>query len=155
MKDNQKPKTGAQELIEILVVEDKNAASGPNSISQLVKKNSIVNKVVQFKSIEEVETYLSGKERMKTCACAGSRLIVLNADGSGDTDNNYVRRRKDADASCAPVLLINSPGEAEQTECMTGRQGGMDTISVPDFSKFSKAVSKLGFYWLLLAPPSR
>jgi hypothetical protein len=140
--------------LEIIVVEDKMDGNLSGLVTDVLNKSKIMNPVVQLENAEMACAYISGVRRGEGGETAVG-LVVLNSKPVQEGGGTAVEQLKSASAG-HPVaaILITPVQEVKLTESSLTKEPGLETVSVLNFSSFSKAVTKLGFYWLLLAPPA-
>ena len=142
-----------EHAIDILLCED-NPDDADLTIRAL-KKHGITNSLMHVKNGEEALNYIFGEGpyagRTMTCL---PKLIVLDLKMPKVDGLEVLRRLKsDARTTVIPVVLLTS--SKEDKDIRESYELGVNSYIVKpvDFEGFVKAVSSLGFYWLLLNQP--
>jgi len=139
--------------IEILLVED-NINDAELTIRAL-KKNNLTNKIIHLKDGAEALDYIFG-----TGAYAGRntaqkpRVILLDLKMPKVNGIEVLRALKaDAHTKSIPVVVLTSSNE--DPDVKTCYELGVNSYIVKPvgFESFTKAVSELGLYWVLLNQP--
>jgi two-component system, response regulator len=136
--------------IEILLIED-NPSDAELTIRAL-KKNHLSNSIIHMRDGVEAIEYLFGTGRFEGRNIAEKpRLILLDIKMPRVDGFEVLQKIKSEELTRKiPVVMLTSSKEDPDIErCYT--LGVNSYIVKPvDFEAFHKAVSELGFYWLLL-----
>jgi len=134
--------------VDILLVED-----NPNDAEltiRALKKNNLTNSLKHVQDGEEALNYLFSDEIKN----AFPKLILLDIK-MPKVDGIEVLRKLKADESrkVIPVVLLTS--SKEERDIVESYRLGVNAYIVKpvEFDKFIKAVSDLGFFWLMLNQP--
>ena len=134
--------------VDILLVED-----NPNDAEltiRALKKNNLTNSLKHVQDGEEALNYLFSDEIKN----AFPKLILLDIK-MPKVDGIEVLRKLKADESrkVIPVVLLTS--SKEERDIVESYKLGVNAYIVKpvEFDKFIKAVSDLGFFWLMLNQP--
>ena len=136
--------------IEILLVED-NPHDAELTIRAL-KEGRLVNKLVHLKDGAEALDFIFGKGAYAGCETSPHPKLVLLDLKMPKVDGLEVLRAIKSDERTKTIPVVVMTSSAEQTDLTECYQLGVNSYVVKpvDFNAFSKAVSQLGFYWLLL-----
>jgi len=143
----------AETECEILLVED-NVYDAELTIRALKKRN-LANKLVHVADGAEALEYIFG-----TGAYAGRRTqeypkVILLDLKLPKVDGLQILREIKSDERTKAIPVIVMTSSKEQRDWVESHELGVDSfVTKPvDFDSFSKAVSKLGCYWVLLNHP--
>jgi CheY-like chemotaxis protein len=141
------------EDVEILLVEDNPTDAELATIA--LKEHNFANKLVWVKDGAEALDFLFG-----TGAYAGRKVengpkVVLLDLRLPKIDGLEVLRRLKGDARTKTIPVVVVTSSKEDRDIVASYDLGVNSyISKPvDFDEFSKVVSELGFYWLLINRP--
>ncbi len=141
--------------VEILLVED-NPQDGELTMRGL-KKHHLANHLKWVKDGAEALDYLFGDGMTESPDVVHTPKVVLLDLKLPKVDGLEVLRRLKADVrtkTIPVVVLTSSREERDVVECYA--MGVNSYIVKPvGFENFSKAVARLGFYWLLLNHPPK
>lgn len=133
--------------VEILLIEDNLDDAGLTL--RALKKNHLANKVLHLRDGEEALNFLFSDKFTQL-----PRLILLDLK-MPKVDGIEVLRRLKADdrRKIIPVAVLTS--SREECDIVASYRLGVNAYIVKpvDFEKFSKAVSDLGLFWLVLNQP--
>jgi two-component system response regulator len=137
--------------LEIILVEDN--ISDADLIMRALAKSNIANKIIHLKDGQEALDYLFGegqwKEVIKTPNA--SKLILLDLKMPKISGLEVLKKIKsNEETKKIPVVVLTSSKEdPDIQECY---KIGVNSYVVKPlgFDEFSKTVSQLGLYWLLL-----
>ena len=139
--------------LEILLVED-NMNDAELTIRALTK-NKIANHITHLKDGEEALEFLFGTGKFLGRDIENKpKMILLDLKMPKVNGLEVLEQiKQDANTKTIPVVVLTSSKEHPDIEkCY--RLGVNSYIVKPvDFQNFSKAVTELGFYWLLLNQP--
>lgn len=138
--------------VEILLVED-----NPNDIElslRALKKHNLANKVRVVTDGAEALDFIFGEEFYPGKGNTGPKAILLDLKLPKVDGLEILRRLKsDERTRSIPVVVLTSSRE-ERDVVESYRLGVNSYIVKPvEFESFVKAVSDLGYYWLLLNQP--
>ena len=133
--------------VEILLIEDNLDDAGLTL--RALKKHHLANKVLHLRDGEEALNFLFSEKFNQL-----PRLILLDLK-MPKVDGIEVLRRLKADdrRKIIPVAVLTS--SREECDIVASYRLGVNAYIVKpvDFEKFSKAVSDLGLFWLVLNQP--
>lgn len=139
-----------EQKVEILLCED-NKRDADLTIRALKKKN-IGNKIVWVKDGEEALDYLFGRNTYEGRSVTDYPRVILLDLKMPKVDGLEVLRevRSHPDTKFIPVVIMTS--SEEEKDIVQSYELGVNSYIVKpvDFSKFTEAVSKVGYYWMLL-----
>ena len=131
-------------VVEILLIEDNLDDAGLTI--RALKKHNLANNLLHLQDGEEALTYLFS-ERLN----AIPKVILLDLK-MPKVDGIEVLRRLKADErkKIIPVVVLTS--SKEERDIVESYKLGVNAYIVKpvDFEKFVKAISEIGFFWLLL-----
>ena len=135
--------------IEILLVED-NIDDAEMTIRAL-KKVNLANKLTHLEDGQEALDFLFAKGKFANRELTSKpKLILLDLKMPKVDGIEVLRQIKSSDATRSiPVVIMTS--SAEDNDLITSYDLGVNSYVVKPvhFENFAKAVSDLGFYWLL------
>jgi two-component system, response regulator len=133
--------------VDILLIEDNLDDAGLTL--RALRKNHLANKVLHLRDGEEALNFLFSEKFTQL-----PRLILLDLK-MPKVDGIEVLRRLKADdrRKIIPVAVLTS--SREECDIVASYRLGVNAYIVKpvDFEKFSKAVSDLGLFWLVLNQP--
>ncbi len=141
--------------IEVLLVED-----NPNDAelaTRALKKHNLANRLLHVRDGEEALEYLFGNGRYASHNPAIFPRVVLLDLRLPKVDGLEVlrRMRNDERTKAMPVVVLTS--SPEDSDRIKSYNLGVNSYVVKpvEFESFSKAVTELGLYWLLLNKPPK
>jgi len=139
--------------IEILLVED-NTNDAELTIRALHKKN-IANSIIHLKDGASALDFLFGKGEFKDRNINNKPKIILLDLKMPKVDGIEVLRKIKSDdfTKRIPVVVLTSSRENPDIERAYSLGANSYIVKPVDFEGFSKAITELGFYWLLLNQP--
>ncbi len=141
--------------MEILLVED-NPSDAEMTIRAL-RKNNIANKVVHLKDGAEALDYIFGTGQYSGRNIANKPKVILLDLKMPKVDGIEVLRKvkSEDDTKTIPVVVLTS--SKEDPDVRTCYDLGVNSYIVKPvgFENFSKAITELGLYWLLLNQSSK
>lgn len=139
--------------VEILLIEDN--LNDQELTMRALKKRNIANKVKIVSDGEEALCYLFGEgEYAGRDISAIPKVVLLDLKLPKVSGLDVLKRIKsDPRTRMIPVVALTS--SREEKDRLESYKFGVNSYIVKpvDFDKFVEAVSKLGFYWLLLNEP--
>lgn len=135
--------------IEILLVEDNPDDAGLTIRS--LKKNNLTNNLLHLKDGEEAIEYLEKNKNNNL-----PKVILLDLKMPKIDGIEVLKHiKQDETLKLIPVVILTSSKE-ENDIVETYKLGVNAYIVKPvDFTKFAKAVSDIGFFWLVLNQPPK
>jgi two-component system response regulator len=139
--------------VEILLVED-NTHDAEMTIRALRKVN-LANNLIRLKDGEEALDFLFARGQFQDRDLMNKPKVILLDIKMPKIDGIEVLRQIKANevTSIIPVVIMTS--SKEEQDIVTSYKLGVNSYVVKpvDFEGFAKAVSELGFYWLLTNQP--
>ncbi len=136
--------------IEILLVED-----NPNDAEmtlRALKKNHMANRIIHLKDGAEALDFIYGKGMFEgRCINAVPKVILLDLKMPKVDGMEVLRNLKSNELTKAiPIVILTS--SKEDPDIKTCYELGVNSYIVKPvgFENFLKAISELGFYWLIL-----
>lgn len=144
-----------KEQVDILLVED-----NPNDAEltiRALKKNNILNNILHLEDGEEVLHYIFGTGKYTERDTQEIPKVILLDLKMPKIDGLDVLRqlKSNEKTKVIPVILLTS--SKEDRDIMEGYKLGVNSYIVKPvgFENFVKAVSDIGFYWLLMNQPPK
>ncbi len=139
--------------VEVLLVED-NIHDAEMTIRSL-KKVNLANNLVHVKDGEEALDFIFAQGKFAGRDIVNAPKVILLDIKMPKVDGIEVLRQiKSHEATrCIPVVIMTS--SKEEQDIINSYELGVNSYIVKpvDFEGFAKAVSQLGFYWLLTNQP--
>lgn len=139
--------------VEILLVED-NTHDAEMTIRALRKVN-LANNLIRLKDGEEALDFLFARGQFQDRDLMNKPKVILLDIKMPKVDGIEVLRQIKSNeiTSIIPVVIMTS--SKEEQDIVTSYKLGVNSYVVKpvDFEGFAKAVSELGFYWLLTNQP--
>jgi len=139
--------------VEILLVED-NTHDAEMTIRALRKVN-LANNLIRLKDGEEALDFLFARGQFQDRDLMNKPKVILLDIKMPKIDGIEVLRQIKSNevTSMIPVVIMTS--SKEEQDIVTSYKLGVNSYVVKpvDFEGFAKAVSELGFYWLLTNQP--
>jgi two-component system, response regulator len=135
--------------VEILLVEDNMDDAGLTI--RALKKHNLSNNLLHLHDGEEALNYLFS-EKMTTIP----KVILLDLKMPKVDGIEVIRKLKsDERKRIIPVVVLTS--SKEEKDIVESYKLGVNAYIVKpvDFDKFAKAISEIGFFWLLLNQPPK
>jgi len=135
-----------QTAVEILLVED-----NPNDAEltiRALKKNNLANSLVHLEDGEEALDFLYDEQNEMP------KLILLDLKMPKIDGIDVLRKLKsDEQKRIIPIVVLTS--SKEERDIVESYKLGVNAYIVKpvDFDQFVKAVSQIGFFWLILNQP--
>ncbi len=141
--------------IEVLLVED-----NPNDAeltTRALKKHNLANRLLHVKDGEEALEYIFGNGRYATHNPAIFPKVVLLDLRLPKVDGLEVLRRMRGDerTKAMPVVVLTSSPEDKDRIASYNLGVNSYVVKPVEFESFSRAVTDLGLYWLLLNKPPK
>lgn len=144
-----------KEQVDILLVED-----NPNDAEltiRALKKNNILNNILHLEDGEEVLHYIFGTGKYTERDTQEIPKVILLDLKMPKIDGLDVLKqlKSNEKTKVIPVILLTS--SKEDRDIMEGYKLGVNSYIVKPvgFENFVKAVSDIGFYWLLMNQPPK
>ena len=138
----------------ILLVEDN--PDDEDLTLRALKKNNVVNEVVVARDGAEALDYIFGTGKYAGRDVTDLPSVVLLDLKLPKVDGLEVLRAIKADPRTRTIPVVVMTSSQEQKDVVDSYQLGVNSYVVKpvDFDGFSRAVSELGCYWVLLNHPS-
>jgi two-component system, response regulator len=142
-----------KEEVEVLLVED-NPSDAELTIRAL-KKNNLANKLLHLKDGAEAIDFLFGEGDYYDRSVEQVPRVILLDLKMPKVNGIEVLRRIKADPRTKKIPIVVLTSSKEDPDIETCYQLGVNSYVVKpvEFENFAKAVSELGFYWMLLNQP--
>ncbi|MCZ8284826.1 MAG: response regulator [Bacteroidia bacterium] len=136
--------------IEILLVED-----NPNDAEltlRALKKRHLANRIVHLKNGEEALNFIHGKHEFEGRDVSNQPKLVLLDLKMPKVDGIEVLRNLKSDAATKTIPVVVLTSSKEDPDIKICYELGVNSYIVKPvgFEAFVKAISELGFYWMLL-----
>jgi two-component system response regulator len=135
---------------EIILVEDN--VSDADLIKRALAKSNVANKIIHLKDGQEALDYLFGEGQWKGIKTSNaSKLILLDLKMPKISGLEVLKKIKSNEETreIPVVVLTSSKEDPDIKECY--KLGVNSYVVKPlGFDEFSKTVSQLGLYWMLL-----
>lgn len=136
--------------IEILLVED-----NPNDAEltlRALKKRHLANRIVHLKNGEEALNFIHGKHEFEGRDVSNQPKLVLLDLKMPKVDGIEVLRNLKSDAATKTIPVVVLTSSKEDPDIKICYELGVNSYIVKPvgFESFVKAISDLGFYWMLL-----
>jgi two-component system, response regulator len=139
-----------QQEVEVLLVED-NASDAELTIRAL-KKNNLSNKLLHLKDGAEAIDFLFGEGNYSNRIVEHVPRVILLDLKMPKVNGIDVLRRIKADSRTRKIPIVVLTSSKEDPDIKICYELGVNSYVVKpvEFENFAKAVSDLGFYWMLL-----
>ena len=140
--------------IEILLVEDN--PSDAELTMRALKKGNLANKIVHLKDGAEALDFLFGKGDYITRDINNKpKVVLLDLKMPKINGIEVLQEIKKSDLTKKiPVVILTSSNEDPDIKTCYALGVNSYIVKPVGFDNFTKVVSELGFYWLLLNKPS-
>ncbi len=136
--------------LEIILIEDN--IDDATLVMRALKKSNLANKMVHLKDGAEALEFLFGKDSLKEVQSA--RVILLDLKMPKINGMEVLKKVKgDANTKSIPVVILTSSAEDPDIKLCYELGANSYIVKPVEFDNFSKTVSDLGMYWLLLNNP--
>lgn len=139
--------------VEILLVEDN--ASDAELVIRALRKVNLANHLVHVKDGEEALQFIFAEGKFAEREMKNIPRVILLDIKMPKVDGIEVLRRikQHEDTKWVPVVIMTS--SKEEQDIIKSYELGVNSFVVKplDFNNFSKAVSELGLYWVLINQP--
>jgi len=134
--------------VEILLVED-NVNDAELTIRALRKVN-LANQLIHLKDGADALDFIFGKGQFENHSNEHLKLILLDIK-MPKVDGIEVLKQIKANESTKAIPVVIMTSSKEEQDIVKSYEYGVNSYVVKpvDFSSFAKAVTELGFYWLL------
>src|SRR6476646_8539122 len=138
--------------LEIILIEDN--MDDAALVMRALKKNNLANKMVHLKDGAEALSFLFGPSSAKEVQ--STRVILLDLKMPKINGMEVLKKvKEDHDTKAIPVVILTSSAEDPDIKLCYELGANSYIVKPVEFDNFSKTVSDLGMYWLLLNnPPS-
>jgi two-component system, response regulator len=136
--------------VEILLVEDN--PSDAEMTLRALKKNNIVNNIVHLKDGAEALDFIFGTGSFEGRNIKNKPKVILLDLKMPKVDGIEVLRRVKANEETRTIPVVVLTSSREDPDVRTCYELGVNSYIVKPvgFENFSKAISELGLYWMLL-----
>ncbi len=141
------------DIIEILVVEDK--ASDAELTMRTLKKNNLSNQILWLKDGVEALEYLKGEGEYEGRNVESKPKVIFMDLKMPRMDGIEVVREMRSTPNLKEVPVVMMTSSQEEKDRLEAYGSGINSYVVKpmDFNDFSKAISEVGYYWLVLNKP--
>ena len=135
--------------VEILLVED-NPHDAEMTIRAL-KKVNLANRLIHVKDGAEALDFIFSKGAFSERSVGNKPKVILLDIKMPKVDGIEVLRQIKADENTRTIPVVIMTSSKEEQDVITSYNLGVNSYVVKpvDFEGFAKAVSELGFYWLI------
>ena len=135
--------------VEVLLVED-NLHDAEMTIRSL-KKVNLANNLVHVKDGEEALDFIFAQGKFADRNIANGPKVILLDIKMPKVDGIEVLRQIKANENTKTIPVVIMTSSKEEQDIITSYNLGVNSYVVKpvDFEGFAKAVSELGFYWLI------
>src|SRR5215216_6792452 len=135
---------------EILLVED--SIDDAEMTIRAFKKINIANNLVHLEDGQEALDYLFRKGRFSTRELSKQPKVILLDIKMPRVDGFEVLRQIKANEATRTIPVVIMTSSAEEKDLIASYRLGVNSYVVKpvNFESFAKAVSELGFYWLII-----
>lgn len=136
--------------IEILLVED--SMDDAEMTIRALKKVNLANNLVHLRDGREALDFIFGKEKFANRELTSKpKLILLDIKMPKVDGIEVLRQVKSNEATRnIPVVIMTSSGEDKDMIESYNLGANRYVVKPVHFENFAKAISELGFYWLLI-----
>ena len=141
---------------DIILAEDNNGDA--ELAIRALRRNNIVNRILHLKDGEEVLDYVFGTGSYEGRNTSELPKVILLDLKMPKVDGLEVLKRIKSDEKMKVIPIVMLTSSKEDNDIKEGYKLGVNSYIVKpvEFENFSKAVSDVGLYWLLLnQPPGR
>ncbi|MES1215505.1 MAG: response regulator [Bacteroidota bacterium] len=135
--------------VEILLVED--SMTDAEMTIRSLKKANLANKLVHLKDGREALDFLFGEGEYSGRDLSNRPKVILLDIKMPKVDGIEVLRQIKANPATRMIPVVIMTSSAAEKDVIAGYSLGVNSYVVKpvDFEGFAKAVTELGFYWLL------
>jgi two-component system response regulator len=142
------------EEIEIILVEDN--MDDATLVIRALKKNNLANKLVHLKDGAEALEFIFGPGGQEDLINKPPRVILLDLKMPKINGMEVLEKVKsDPRTKAIPVVVLTSSAEDPDIKRCYDLGANSYIVKPVEFDNFTKAVSNLGLYWLILNHPPR
>jgi two-component system response regulator len=136
-------------IVEILLVEDNPDDAGLTI--RALKKHNLANHLLHLSDVEEAIKFLFSEQ------LTGIPKLILLDLKMPKVDGIEVLRRIKSDEKRRVIPIVVLTSSKEERDIVESYKLGVNAYIVKpvDFDKFVKAISEIGFFWLLLNQPPK
>lgn len=136
--------------LEIILIEDN--MDDATLVMRALKKSNLANRMVHLKDGAEALDFLFGKDSSKDVQTA--RVILLDLKMPKINGMEVLKKvKEDPNTKTIPVVILTSSAEDPDIKACYELGANSYIVKPVEFDNFSKTVSDLGMYWLLLNNP--
>jgi two-component system, response regulator len=142
--------------IEIILIEDN--MDDATLVIRALKKNNLANKLVHLKDGAEALEFFFGKENENIAdfQALAPRVILLDLKMPKVNGMEVLEKVKaNVRTKSIPVVVLTSSAEDPDIKRCYELGANSYIVKPVEFDNFSKAVSDLGLYWLILNHPAQ
>jgi two-component system, response regulator len=142
------------EEIEIILVEDN--MDDAALVIRALKKNNLANKMIHLKDGAEALEYIFGRPDQNDLLNKAPRVILLDLKMPKVNGMEVLEKVKsDPRTKSIPVVVLTSSAEDPDIKRCYDLGANSYIVKPVEFDNFTRAVSNLGLYWLILNHPPR
>lgn len=139
--------------VEILLVEDN--LSDAELVTRALRKVNLANNLVHVKDGEEALDFIFAEGQYKDREMKNVPRVILLDIKMPKVDGIEVLRRVKSDPFTKSIPVVIMTSSKEELDIVKSYELGVNSYVVKpvSFNSFSKAVSELGLYWVLVNQP--
>ncbi len=143
------------QAIEVLLIEDN--PEDAELIMRSLRKNNLGNKIIHLQDGEEALDFIFAKGKYSDRRIEEKPKVILLDLKMPKVGGFEVLREIKADERTKNIPIVIMTSSKEERDIIEGYKMGINSYVVKplDFEGFSKAISNLGIYWLLINQPVR
>jgi CheY-like chemotaxis protein len=137
-------------IVEILLIEDNPHEA--QLVIRSLKKNNLANKLLHLDDGAEAINFIFGLEKYGDRRIEDHPKLILLDLKLPKVDGLEILKRIKADPRTQPIPVIILTSSREEGDIVNSYKLGVNSYIVKpvNFDSFSKAVSELGLYWMLM-----
>lgn len=139
--------------VEILLVEDN--LSDAELITRALRKVNLANHLIHVKDGEEAIEFIFAQGKFAEREVKNIPRVILLDIKMPKVDGIEVLRRIKSNEATRSIPVVIMTSSKEEQDIVRSYELGVNSFVVKpvDFNSFSKAVSELGLYWVLINQP--
>lgn len=139
--------------VEILLVEDN--LSDAELITRALRKVNLANHLIHVKDGEEAIEFIFAQGKYAEREVKNIPRVILLDIKMPKVDGIEVLRRIKSNEATRSIPVVIMTSSKEEQDIVRSYELGVNSFVVKpvDFNSFSKAVSELGLYWVLINQP--